>query len=122
MFCGAFDEGEHVTCCLAQVVVGGDFGKWHVVREPVDGESISSAKGTGYVALVTAVVLGGRADVPAIDAFGCHVGALIRCDVDNNTGSWWSKRGPVEIEGSVEAGVRMPIVGAVDARNEGDSV
>lgn len=45
--------------------------------EPVDGECVTNAEeGAGDVAFVAAAVLGGWADMPAIDAMGCHVVVL----------------------------------------------
>ena len=99
------DEGQHVGCGLTEVVVSCDFGERHIVREPVDGEGVSDAEGAWDVAFVAAVVLGGRADVPAIDTVRCHVGSLIGCYMDNDSGAWWCERAFVEIEIAVEAGI-----------------
>ena len=61
-------------------------------------------EGAGDVAFVAAVVLDGWVGMPSIDAVGCHVVALSRCDMDNDVGSWWGKEALVEIECAVEAG------------------
>ena len=54
---------------------------------------------------MAAVVLDGWADVPSIDAVGCHVRALGRSDMDDDAGSWRGKGALVEIECAVEASV-----------------
>ena len=60
--------------------------------EPVKGEGIANAIGARNVASVAAVVFKGWADVPAVDAVGCHVAALVGCLVDDDAGSWWGER------------------------------
>ena len=56
--------------------------------KPVDSECVADAAGTWNVALVATVVLFGRANVPAVDAMWCHVGSLVRRDVDDYSGAW----------------------------------
>jgi hypothetical protein len=90
---------------LAQVFVGGDFWERDIVGEPIDGECVSDTEGAGDVALVTAVVFSGRADVPAVDAVGRHVCALGGCDVDDDASAGRGERALVEVEVAVDAGV-----------------
>ena len=86
--------------------MGCNSGKGDVVGEPVDGEGISDAEGTGDIASVIAAVLGRGADISSIDAMGCHVGSLVRYGVlDDDTGDWGSKRAFVEIEIAVKVGI-----------------
>jgi hypothetical protein len=73
--------------------------------EPVDGEGITRSVGTGDVALVAAVMFGRGANIPAVNSMGGHVGTLVRCDMDDDSGSRWGQGRLVEIERSVEAGV-----------------
>jgi hypothetical protein len=91
-------QREHVGCCLAQAVVSGDFREWCFAREPVDGECVANAAGAGHVALVAAAVLFGWADAPAVDAVRCHVGSLVWCDVDDDSGTWRGHGRFVEVE------------------------
>ena len=51
------EEGKHVGCSLAEVLVGADLGERKSVREPINGERVADAKGAGDVALVALVVL-----------------------------------------------------------------
>jgi hypothetical protein len=71
------DECEHVGSRLAQAFLGRDFGKRNVVREPVDGQGVVDAKGAEDAAFVAVAVLSGWANVPAVNAVGCHVVALV---------------------------------------------
>jgi hypothetical protein len=57
------------------------------VWEPVDCEGITDAKCACDVALVAAVVLGGRADVPTVDSMRRHALALVGRDVHDDTGA-----------------------------------
>ncbi len=100
---GALQEGKHVGGCLAEVVIGADFGERDGVWEPINCEGVANAKSAGDVALVALVVFSGWADVPAINTAGCHVGAFIRGDVDDNAGARWCKGTPVEVKDAVEA-------------------
>jgi hypothetical protein len=76
------------------------------VWEPVDCEGILKAKGAGSVAFVAAVVFGGRADIPSIHAMGCHVGALVGCDMNNDdTCAGRSEGALVEVVDAIETGV-----------------
>ena len=52
---------------------------------------------------MAAVVLDGWADVPSVNAVGCYVLVLGRCDMDDDAGTWWGKGALVEIECAVEA-------------------
>jgi hypothetical protein len=54
---------------------------------------------------VASVMLGGWANVPAINTVWSHVVAFVSCDVDDNAGAGRGERASVEIEGAVEAGV-----------------
>jgi hypothetical protein len=58
------------------------------VREPIDSEGIADSEGAWYVALVATVVLEGGADVPAVDAMGCHVASLVWGDMDDDSSAW----------------------------------
>jgi hypothetical protein len=93
------EQSEHIGSGLSQVLVGTDLGKRDTVGEPIDGEC---AEGAGYVALVTAVVFGGRPDVPTVHTVRCHVVALVGCDVDHDTSSGRSEWATVEIKNAVE--------------------
>jgi hypothetical protein len=48
-------------------------------------------------------MLWGGVNVPAINTMGCHVVALVWCDVDDGSGAGWRERAAVEIEDAVEA-------------------
>ena len=61
---------------------------------------------------MAAVVLDGWADVPSVNAMGCHVRALGRSDMDDDAGTWWGKGALVEIECAVEVSVDR-VVGLV---------
>ena len=50
-------ECEHVSCSLAQIFAGGDFGKRDGVRKPIDSEGILDSEGTWDVAPVAVTVL-----------------------------------------------------------------
>ena len=54
---------------------------------------------------MAAVVLDGWADVPSVNAVGCYVLVLGRCDMDDDAGTWWGKGALVEIECAVEASI-----------------
>ena len=54
---------------------------------------------------MAALVLDGWADVPSVDAVGCHVLALSRCDMDDNAGAWRGKGALALIEFAIEASV-----------------
>ena len=60
--------------------------------------SQTPSKGAGDAAFLATVVLDEWADVPSVDAVGCHVLALSRCDMDDDAGTWWGKGALVEIE------------------------
>jgi hypothetical protein len=47
---------------------------------------------------VAAVVLNEWADVPSVDAMGCHVLVLSRFDMDDDAGTWQGKGALAEIE------------------------
>jgi hypothetical protein len=72
----AVEKAEHIIGCLAQVVVGGDFGEGDSTSEPVDSED-APASGSGWdVALVESVVVQGWTHVPAVESVRSHVGTL----------------------------------------------
>ena len=73
--------------------------------EPVDGQCVTYAEGAGDVALVTAVMFDGWADVPAVAAVRTHVRTLGWSDVNNDASTWWGKGTLVEIEVAVQASV-----------------
>ena len=105
MGCFVLDEREHVVGGLAEVLVGGYCWEWDVVWEPVDGQSVAYAEGAGDVALVTAVMFDGWADIPAVDAVWTHVRTLGWREVNDDASAWWGKGTLVEIEVAVEASV-----------------
>jgi hypothetical protein len=71
------------------------------VGKAIHCEWVADAKGSGDVALVASVMLGGRADVPTI--MGRHVLSLVGRDMDNNASAWRGKRAVVELERAVKA-------------------
>ena len=73
--------------------------------EPVDGQGVAEAEGAGDVAFAAAVVFGGGADIPSINAVRCHVGALVGCNVNDDAGAGRSEGALVEIVVAVETGV-----------------
>jgi hypothetical protein len=73
--------------------------------KPVDGECVANAVGAWDVALVATAVPFGRANPPAVDAMRCHVGSLVWCDVDDDSGAWRGKGRLVEVEVAKETGV-----------------
>ena len=54
---------------------------------------------------MAAVVVKGRSYIPIVNSVRGHVGALGRCDVGNDAGSWRGKGCAEEVKGVVEAGV-----------------
>ncbi len=63
------------------------------------------ASRTPDITLVASVMLGGWANVPAVNTVWGHVVALVRCDVHDDAGDRRGERALVEVEGAVEAGV-----------------
>ena len=106
------DQSEHVSRCLAQVVIGADLRKRHLMRKPIYSERIAdSIKRAWNVALVAPVVLSGGSNVPTVDSMRCHVGSLLWRHVNDHSSAWWGERSSVEIKISIEAGVgREPML------------
>jgi hypothetical protein len=75
------------------------------VREPVDGEGIADAESARDVTFVASIMLGGRADIPAIYSVRRHVGSLLWRDVHNDACAGRCKRSAIEIEVSIEGSV-----------------
>jgi hypothetical protein len=98
-------EGKHVGGSLSEVLVGANFWERDGVREPVDGKGVTDAESARDITLVASVMLGGWANVPAVNTLWGHVVALVRCDVHDDAGAGRGERASVEIEGAVEAGV-----------------
>jgi hypothetical protein len=91
------NESEHVYGRLAKVLVRG------IVGEPIGGESISDAKGAWKVTFVAAVMFSRRTDVPAVNAVGCHVVALVGRDMDDDARTRGRQWALVEVKNSVDA-------------------
>ncbi len=102
---GVLQEGKHVGGSLSEVLIGADFWERDGVREPIDGEGVTDAESGWDVTLVASVMLGGWANVPAVNTVWSHVVALVRCDVDDDAGAGRGERALVKVEGAVEAGV-----------------
>jgi hypothetical protein len=98
-------EGEHVGGSLPEVLIGANFRERDGVREPVNGEGVTDAKSARDITLVASVMLGGWANVPAVNTVWGHVVALVGCDVHDNAGAGQGESASVEVEGAVEAGV-----------------
>ena len=55
---------EHVFCRLLEVVIASEFGEWDFLRKKIDLEHVPFSHGVFEIALPTAIVLEGWANVP----------------------------------------------------------
>jgi hypothetical protein len=97
------EQSEHVGCCLAQALIGGDLGERDVVGEPVYCEGVTDSKSAWYIAFVASIVLKRRANIPSVDAVGCHVRSLLRSDVDDDFCTGRSEWALVEVVVAIQA-------------------
>jgi hypothetical protein len=54
---------------------------------------------------VAAAVFGGRAGIPSMDTMRCHIGALARCDMNDDACAGRSEGALVEVIYAIETGV-----------------
>ena len=88
---------------MAQVFICGDLGERDVAGEPVYCERVTDSECAWYVAFVAPIMLKRRADVPSVDAMGCHVCSLIWSDVDDDFCAGRSEWALVEIAVAIQA-------------------
>ena len=66
MFFG--QDADNILCCLAEIGGVGDFWEVKVLWDKLDSVCVPSGRSGWDVVLVTAVVIGGGANVPTVDS------------------------------------------------------
>jgi hypothetical protein len=75
------------------------------MRKPLKGDGVSCGVSRCDENIVTAVVVGGETDVVTGETMGSEGSSLAWCFVKQNFGTWYGKRGAVEVEITVDASV-----------------
>ena len=73
-----------------------------MVREEIDSVGNSFGGGFGYIRAVTAIVVGGAIEIPAVYTMSGPGATSGWCFMDENACAWRSKWGLIEVESSVE--------------------
>jgi hypothetical protein len=73
-----------------------------MVGEKIDGVGNSFGGGFGHIRAVTAIVVGGAIEIPAVNTISCPGATSGGGFMDENASAWRGERGYIEVKGTVE--------------------